>query len=244
MQKVPQFPLFVRNWLCSRKILQMSGDAVKAYAYLLCEAWLQVPRATLPNNDAELSSMARVSLDKWLTIKSDVLLNFNVGTCEEHLGRLYNELQLDLSRKYENKQRFNNKNAKKRKVNTKRAISLPLPIALSPVNTKDQKPPSAGAFDKKNLDEIKCIINNEEIPNSFFNLVLKECRDDRHQAGRIFFRAKIKATKTIKGWIMGGLVNNKDGKKYAFDPITEESNDPRAVQDFIDNVVEKYRDAE
>lgn len=91
----------------------MTGDGVKAYVYLLAESWLQEPRATLPNDDNELASMARVTLEKWLTLKNEVLSCFEIGKCEEHLGRLYNELLLEISRKHEAKQRFNNKNAKR-----------------------------------------------------------------------------------------------------------------------------------
>ena len=91
----------------------MSGEAVKGYIYLLCEAWLQEPRATLPNSDAELASMARMSEAKWMVAKHEIMPRFKVGECEEHNGRLYNELQLELSRKSEAKQRLNNKNAKR-----------------------------------------------------------------------------------------------------------------------------------
>lgn len=135
MSKAPSLPLYVRDWLCSRRILAMSGDAAKAFMYLLCEAWLQIPRATLPNNEDELMSMARVSKDVWKRIKSEVLACFKIGTCREHRGRLFNERELEESRKLENKQRLNNKNAKrtqtKRKPNTKRPIAVATAIATA-----------------------------------------------------------------------------------------------------------------
>jgi uncharacterized protein YdaU (DUF1376 family) len=106
----------------------MSGDAVKAYVYLLCEAWLQEPRATLPNDDAELASIARLSIEEWMNIKTSVIRSFKIGECEEHLGRLYNELQLEVSRKFEKNQRLNNKNARrtrnKRDTNAKRSRDI------------------------------------------------------------------------------------------------------------------------
>jgi uncharacterized protein YdaU (DUF1376 family) len=111
--KNPYFPLFVRDWLCSRRVLSMSGDAVKAYLYLLCESWLQEPRATLPNDDKELASMARMSLSDFTAIKSEIIQHYSVGTCEEHNGRLFQDTLLELSRKSESKQRIGNKNAKK-----------------------------------------------------------------------------------------------------------------------------------
>ena len=122
MAKAPYFPLMVRNILCSRTYATMSGDSAKAFWYLLCESWLQIPRATLPNDDNELASMSRLNRVQWDGIKSDVMRAFKVGTCEEHKGRLYSELLLEISRKFENNQRFNNKNANKsrikREVNT------------------------------------------------------------------------------------------------------------------------------
>jgi uncharacterized protein YdaU (DUF1376 family) len=124
MSKAPNFPFYVRDWMCSRKVLKMSGSGVKAYIYLLCEAWLQIPRATLPNDDKELASMARLSIEAWIDVKVQVLECFKIGECKEHLGRFFNELQLEISRKYENNQRFNNKNAKRTRI--KREVNATL----------------------------------------------------------------------------------------------------------------------
>lgn len=99
----------------------MSGDAVKAYIYLLAESWLQEPRASLPTDDKELASMARVDYGVWMRVKEEVLQHYSNGKCKEHKGRYYQDTLLEISRKSESKQRFNNKNAKrtqtKRKVN-------------------------------------------------------------------------------------------------------------------------------
>ena len=116
MAKAPQFPFFVRDWLCSRRVLAMSGEAVKAYLYLLAESWLHVPRATLPNDDKILSEMARVNSDVWIRIKHEILQHFVEGKCKEHKGLLYNDTLLEKSRNYEKNQRPNNKNAKKTRI--------------------------------------------------------------------------------------------------------------------------------
>lgn len=76
--KAPAFQFYVRDWILSRSVQKMSGEEVKAYVYLLCEAWLEVPRATLPNDDEELSRMAQISLEKWLKIKGKVMANFEL----------------------------------------------------------------------------------------------------------------------------------------------------------------------
>lgn len=119
--KNPYFPFYVRDWLCSRRVLAMSGDAVKAYVYLLAESWLQEPRGTLPQNDEELASMARVSVSTWEDIKGQVLQHYKEGECHEHSGRFYQETLLEISRKSESKQRFKNKNAKR--TQTKRNLN-------------------------------------------------------------------------------------------------------------------------
>ena len=124
MAKAPYFPWMVRDWLCSRRVLGMSGDAVKAYVYLLNESWLQIPRATLPIDNVELASMARILLTDWDGIKDQVLQHFQEGKCSEHKGRFYNEKLLEISRKYENQQRPNNKNAKRSRI--KRGLNAPL----------------------------------------------------------------------------------------------------------------------
>jgi uncharacterized protein YdaU (DUF1376 family) len=115
--KAPYFPFFVKDWMCSNRVLAMSGDAVKAYIYLLCAAWLQEPRATLPKDRDSLALLSRLPGDKWDIISNEVMQHFKEGTCEEHKGRLYNDTQMEISRKWENNQRFNNKNAKRTRIN-------------------------------------------------------------------------------------------------------------------------------
>lgn len=54
----------------------MNGDEVKAYVYLLAESWLETPRATLPNDDNDLSLMAKLPMEKWMRVKPRVMANF------------------------------------------------------------------------------------------------------------------------------------------------------------------------
>jgi len=122
--KSPYFPFFLRDWLCSRRVLSMSGAAVKAYLYLLCESWLQEPRATLPNDRDELASMSRLDRDSFANLSAEIMVHFKMGECEVHKGRLYNELLLEISSKWEKNQRHNNKNAKRTR--NKRAVNARL----------------------------------------------------------------------------------------------------------------------
>lgn len=43
----------------------MGGRGVNAYMFLLCEAWLQNPVGSLPNDEALLIEMARISKEEW-----------------------------------------------------------------------------------------------------------------------------------------------------------------------------------
>lgn len=54
----------------------MTGDQVKAYLYLLCRSWAELPTATLPNDDVDLAFMARVSSETWERIKGPILAQF------------------------------------------------------------------------------------------------------------------------------------------------------------------------
>lgn len=87
MSKPRAFLFDVDAWLGSFTIEKMSGDAVKAYIYLLCRAWHEAPIATLPNDDAQLAKMARLSLPEWETVRDEVLTQFK----SNGNGRIFNE---------------------------------------------------------------------------------------------------------------------------------------------------------
>ncbi|MGL1102596.1 DUF1376 domain-containing protein, partial [Vibrio parahaemolyticus] len=76
MSKPPAFLFDVNAWLSSYTVERMSGDQVKAYIYLLCRSWSELPTATLPNDDDELARMARVTPETWQRIKEPILAQF------------------------------------------------------------------------------------------------------------------------------------------------------------------------
>jgi uncharacterized protein YdaU (DUF1376 family) len=45
--------------------LNLCARGVGAYLFLLCESWLETPRATLPDDDHELARLAKVSIQEW-----------------------------------------------------------------------------------------------------------------------------------------------------------------------------------
>lgn len=87
--KSPAFSLYVRDILCSktfRALHETPGVRGLAYFYLLCEAWLETPPATLPYDHNQLAAMARVSRDEWKVLWP--LIEHQFEFTED--GRLYN----------------------------------------------------------------------------------------------------------------------------------------------------------
>jgi uncharacterized protein YdaU (DUF1376 family) len=65
---------------------EMSGEAVKAYVYLLCRSWHETPIATLPNDDYRLARMAKTTSEQWDEVRDQVLQNFQT----DGNGRIFN----------------------------------------------------------------------------------------------------------------------------------------------------------
>lgn len=86
MTKPRAFLFDVDNWLGSITVEEMSGDGVKAYMYLLCRSWHESPMATLPNDDARLARMAKLSGDEWSQVREEVLPQFQ----GDGNGRIFN----------------------------------------------------------------------------------------------------------------------------------------------------------
>jgi uncharacterized protein YdaU (DUF1376 family) len=86
MSKPRAFLFDVDAWLGSLTVELMSGEAVKAYVYLLCRAWHEEPIATLPNDDLKLARMARISQDEWQRLKPEIMPQFHLNGN----GRLHN----------------------------------------------------------------------------------------------------------------------------------------------------------
>ena len=70
----------------------MSGDEAKAYMYLMCHAWTEGVRGTLPIDDRSLSALARVSLSDWLEMKEAIISCF-----VEYRGKYVSEYLVEVS---------------------------------------------------------------------------------------------------------------------------------------------------
>lgn len=81
----PWMPFHVQRLLGSEWWLGASDAAARVSVELWCEAWQQVPAASLPDNDRVLARLAGRSMDEWQSIKDEVLEAW--VKCED--GRFY-----------------------------------------------------------------------------------------------------------------------------------------------------------
>jgi uncharacterized protein YdaU (DUF1376 family) len=77
----------------------MTDRQVRVYLTLLCYSWLETPRATLPNDDAQLAQLARLPPEEWEQIKGPILDKF----VSDGNGRILNERLMEESQYYEKK---------------------------------------------------------------------------------------------------------------------------------------------
>lgn len=99
--KSPAFQLYVRDVICSKTIGRLharrDGRGL-AYLYLLCEAWLEDPPGSLPNDPVELAAMAKLSVnefaDFWLLVQHQFVLSEQDGRLYQHrLVRCWSDQQ-------------------------------------------------------------------------------------------------------------------------------------------------------
>lgn len=128
--KSPAFSWYVRDWLCSNTVSKLHSKSysktgsnllsrgLNAYMFLLCQAWLQDETATLPDDDTELSDLARVTPEEWEAIKPFIMLKFkNNGK-----GRIYNERQFEEFSKQQNRSKAGSKGGSKKQANIVAAL--------------------------------------------------------------------------------------------------------------------------
>ena len=75
----PWMKFYPTDFLGDSTVCTMTTEAVGAYFLLLCHAWQQEPRGTLPNDDSRLARWARLSPDEWLAVREQVLGAFRAS---------------------------------------------------------------------------------------------------------------------------------------------------------------------
>ena len=158
MQKSPAYSHYVRDALSSTRLSMLTGNEFKAFHYLLWNAWLQEPRATLPNDDATLAAMARLRLGEWECVKHKVLGMF----VQREDGRLENERQAEVSETQE-------KHSKQNRINILRRYSKP--------KSKDSKNGAIrkSSVDTEHLQSRRESVDTESLP------ILEDEQEDEHE---------------------------------------------------------------
>lgn len=72
MNKPDWFKFFPLRWLNSAVVRSMSPAGRGAYIALIAEAWHQTPPGSVPDNEAELADLARVSASCWKKVSAEV----------------------------------------------------------------------------------------------------------------------------------------------------------------------------
>lgn len=75
----PYFPFYVDDFVSDGNVEAMTTLEVGAYTLLLCKAWKEKPRGTLPDDDVVLARWARVTPDQWREVRPRVLACFRLG---------------------------------------------------------------------------------------------------------------------------------------------------------------------
>jgi uncharacterized protein YdaU (DUF1376 family) len=76
----PYFPFYVDDFSADENVEAMNTLEVGSYILLLCKAWKQEPRGTLPADDAVLARWARLIPSDWSAAKPRVLAAFRLGS--------------------------------------------------------------------------------------------------------------------------------------------------------------------
>lgn len=90
---LPFMPLEVTRLRDSDLVMLSSGDEFKAAVLLWSAAWLQVPAASLPDDDRILAKLSTYPLAEWSTLREQALRGW--VKCSD--GRLYHSVIADLA---------------------------------------------------------------------------------------------------------------------------------------------------
>ena len=94
MTRPPFFAFYPADFAGDITVEAMTTLQVGAYILLLCKAWQADPPASLPNDDAVLARLARLTPAEWSEVKAGVLSPFSLGTDNRwHQKRLRQEYE-------------------------------------------------------------------------------------------------------------------------------------------------------
>lgn len=82
--KAPAFQLYPQDFISSLDVQLMSAAEVGAYCLLLFNSWTQPRQGFLPNDEAQLRHLSRLSSEEWKTSKKKLLAKFPATDDKKH----------------------------------------------------------------------------------------------------------------------------------------------------------------
>ena len=82
--KAPAFQLYPQDFISSLDVQLMSAAEVGAYCLLLFNSWTQPRQGFLPNDEAQLRHLSRLSAEEWKTSKKRLLAKFPATEDKKH----------------------------------------------------------------------------------------------------------------------------------------------------------------
>lgn len=210
--KSPAFSFYVRDWLCSKTVSKLHSKAyskegsnlcsrgLNAYLFLLCAAWLEDGKPTLPDDDEELCALARVTPEEWEVIKPMVMSKFQHDTT----GRFFNDR---LNEEWEKQQ--------KRKLNGSKGGSQKVANSVAALEIANE---DANGTEIPTIEEAVAMTMTAGIPESFSRYVYQDwsSRGGRDGAGNIVrwlpYVVKRWAREQVE-WRNGNHKGNKSAKR-------------------------------
>ncbi len=77
-KRPPAFPLYAQDFISSLDVQMMSAAEVGAYCLLLFNSWAQPKQGYLPNDEAQLQFMSRLTPEQWKQSKKRLLGKFTI----------------------------------------------------------------------------------------------------------------------------------------------------------------------
>ena len=77
-RRAPAFQLYPQDFISSLDVQMMSAAEVGAYCLLLFNSWTQARQGYLPNDEAQLRYISRLSAEEWKQSKKKLLAKFTV----------------------------------------------------------------------------------------------------------------------------------------------------------------------
>lgn len=95
LRSFARMDLDVSRMINSRASIVLPAEAFRAWFLLICQSWHQLPAASLPDDDRELTHLAGLGrdLDGWLEIRNDALYGWSL--CSD--GRWYHPVTAEMA---------------------------------------------------------------------------------------------------------------------------------------------------